>query len=151
MARKLIATEYVASVKPFVVRRRARWSECDPAGVVFAGNFSLYLHNAVSLFRAEVLAGFTAPTKSLSLVFHRALWPDEEFDMAVHVAEVRNSTIEFRVIATTGKKRERVFDGTVTTICIARHERKAVRLPPRVRKLAQEYAQRWPAPGQSRG
>lgn len=145
MARKFIATEYVASLKPFVVRRRVRWSECDPAGVVFAGNFSLYLHHAVALFRGEVLDGFSAPAKAISMVFHRALWPDEEFDMTVYVSAVRNSTIEFRVIATTGR-RERVFDGTVTAICIAKQERKAARIPPRLRKLAEDYARRCPVP-----
>lgn len=145
MARKLIATEYVSSLRPFTVHRRARWSECDPAGVVFAGNFSLYLHNAVALFRTEILGGFGAPTKAISLVFHRALWPDEEFDMAVYVSAVRNSTIEFRVVASIGKG-DKVFDGTVTTIFIRKNERKAAPLPPATRRLALAYARRCPAP-----
>ena len=68
MAKKLIATEYVSSTRPFTVRRRVRWSECDPAGVVFAGNFSIYLHNAVALFRTEMLGGFAAPAVGLSKV-----------------------------------------------------------------------------------
>ena len=149
MAKKLVATEYVSSTRPFTVRRRVRWSECDPAGVVFAGNFSIYLHNAVALFRTEVLGGFTAPAKAMSLVFHRALWPDDEFDMAVYVSAVRNSTIEFRVVATTGadrRSREKVFDGTVTAICIKKTERKAAPLPAPTRRLAEAYAKRCPAP-----
>ena len=150
MAKKLVATEYVSSLRPFTVRRRVRWSECDPAGVVFAGNFSIYLHNAVALFRTEMLGGFTAPAKAISLVFHRALWPDEEFDMAVYVSAVRNSTIEFRVIATTGGgriRREKVFDGTVTAIFIKKTERKSAPLPASTRKLAEAYAKRCPIPG----
>lgn len=147
MAKKLIATEYVSSTRPFTVRRRVRWSECDPAGVVFAGNFSIYLHNAVALFRTEMLGGFAAPTKAISLVFHRALWPDEEFDMAVYVSAVRNSTIEFRVIATVSKsKGEKVFDGTVTAIFIKKSERKAAPIPVATRRLAEAYAKRCPVP-----
>lgn len=149
MARKLVSTEYVSSRRPFTVRRRVRWSECDPAGVVFAGNFSIYLHNVVALFRTEVLGGFTAPAKAISLVFHRALWPDEEFDMTVYVSAVRNSTIEFRVIATTGathRGADKVFDGTVTAICIRKSERKAAPLPEATRKLALAYAKRCPVP-----
>lgn len=149
MAKKLIATEYVSSLRPFTVRRRVRWSECDPAGVVFAGNFSIYLHNAVALFRTEALGGFAAPAKAISLVFHRALWPDEEFDMAVYVSAVRNSTIEFRVVATTGaggRASEKVFDGTVTAIHIRKTERKAAALPEKTRKLAAAYAKRCPSP-----
>jgi acyl-CoA thioesterase FadM len=142
---RLVATEYVASFAPFVVRRQVRWSECDPAGVVFAGNFSQYLHNAVSLFRNEVLAGYSAPAKAMSLVFHRALWPDEQFDMHVHIGAIGRSTIEFRVAATT-LKGEPVFNGSVTAISIAKGVRKSVPLPPAKRRLAVAYAGKWPAP-----
>ncbi len=142
---KLVATEYVASFAPFVVRRRVRWSECDPAGVVFAGNFSHYLYNAVALFRGEVLAGYGAPAKALSLVFHRALWPDEQFDMHVHIGAIGRTTIEFRVAART-LAGEPVFDGSVTAISIAKTARKSVPLPAGMRRLAEAYAARWPTP-----
>ncbi len=38
--------EYVTGYAPFTVRRTARWHECDPAGVVYAGNFTDYLLSA---------------------------------------------------------------------------------------------------------
>lgn len=145
---RLVATEYVTSFAPFVVRRRVRWSECDPAGVVFAGNFSLYLHQVVALFRSEVLKGYSAPAKAISLVFHRALWPDEQFDMHVHIGTISRSTIEFRVTART-LKGEPVFDGAVTAISIAKAARKSVPLPPAKRRLAIAYATQWPAPTHS--
>ena len=35
-AEDLLTSEYMLRISPFTVRRRVRWSECDPAGVVFA-------------------------------------------------------------------------------------------------------------------
>ncbi len=31
----LISTEHVTGTIPFAIRRRVKWGECDPAGVVF--------------------------------------------------------------------------------------------------------------------
>ena len=50
--------EHVVSRVPFVVRRKVRWSDCDPAGVVFTGKFAEYVLDFVTLFYAEMAEGF---------------------------------------------------------------------------------------------
>ncbi|MCA1457078.1 hypothetical protein I6F35_28325 [Bradyrhizobium sp. BRP22] len=42
--------EVIISKVPFRVRRAVRWSECDPAGVVYTGQFSEYLLSSIYLF-----------------------------------------------------------------------------------------------------
>ncbi len=39
----MICTEAVLADTPFVVRRRVKWGECDPAGVVYTPSFSEYV------------------------------------------------------------------------------------------------------------
>ena len=137
------ATEYVLTTQPFVVRRRARWSECDPAGVVYTGRFVDYLLSAVALFN-EHLSGesmetakkklqIQTPCKGLSLVFDGALWPNNEFDMHVTISAIRSSSfdISVRAVRPTG---EPVFSGVVSPICIALTERRAVPIPDELRQ-----------------
>lgn len=45
----MISTEYVIRTMPFVVRRTVKWSECDPAGVVYTGSFAEYVLSAADL------------------------------------------------------------------------------------------------------
>ena len=40
----------ISSLDPFTVRRAVRWAECDPAGVVYLGNYPHYLLSATHLF-----------------------------------------------------------------------------------------------------
>ena len=140
------ATEYILSTEPFVIRRRARWSECDPAGVVYTGRFVDYLLSAVALFN-EHMSGETVesvkkklqiqtPCKGLSLVFDGALWPNNEFDMHVSVSAIRNSSFDIAVRAVRPNG-ESVFSGVVSPICIGMTERRAVPIPDELRARLQ--------------
>ena len=46
----MTSTEYIVSELPLVVRRRVKWGECDPAGVVYTVSFSEYVISAAELF-----------------------------------------------------------------------------------------------------
>lgn len=137
------ATEFVLSTTPFVVRRRVRWGECDPAGVVYTARFTDYLISAVMLFHEHHFGGpgsqfrkeqgIETPCKGLSLVFQRALWPDEMFDMQVQVGALRTSSYDVLVNArTTGG--EPVFSGVFSPVCIQRGERRAIDIPVAMRE-----------------
>ena len=52
----MISTERVLSTTPFVVRRRVKWRECDPADVTYTVAFSGYVISA-----AELFCGFLNP------------------------------------------------------------------------------------------
>jgi acyl-CoA thioesterase FadM len=131
--------ERVISRMPFRVRRRVRWAECDPAGVVYTGKFAEYLLSAVSLFYENLVAGsyrqFTGqlgvdtPCRGLELDFRGALWPDDEFTMMVSVGEIRRSTFDLLVDAVQDSGRD-VFHGRFTPILIPKGgERRSIEIP----------------------
>ncbi len=130
--------EKVVNHLPFRVARRVRWSDCDPAGVVYTGKFMDYLLGAVSLFYASLAggdyhgflrqAGVTTPCRGLEMDFRGALWPEDEFTMTVRVAQLRRSTFDLRVHAVQDGGRE-IFLGRFTPICIPATERKRIPIP----------------------
>lgn len=138
-------TEYLLSAQPFVVRRRVRWGECDPAGVVYTPRFTDYLVSAASLFHEHLFAqqppgfrealGVDTPCKGLSLVFEGSLWPDQVFDMAVRVSGVRTASYDLQVRATRPEGNA-VFSGVFSPICIARGDRRgSIPIPDALRTL----------------
>jgi acyl-CoA thioesterase FadM len=144
--------EEVISRHPFRVRRVARWSECDPAGVVYAGNFAEYMLSAVHLFRRHVLdgswqdirsrTGIDTPGKALSMVFNGSLWPDDVFDVEVIVGDVRTRTFDFEVAASRADDGTKVFTGNVTAICVSAEDRRlAVPIPDVLRHRLQQARQ----------
>ena len=135
--------EFVLARQPFVVRHRVRWSDCDPAGVVFTGKFSEYLLGAVNLFMAELGGGDYAkwietldvdtPCKGLALTFHSALWPEDDCVLACAIGVVRESSFDITVEATRALDSRNpgraVFSGVFSPICISRSVRKKTPIP----------------------
>lgn len=144
----MTATEYVRQAMPLVVRRRVKWGECDPAGVVYTVSFSEYVMAAAELFYEELLGtspqrgkqeqGFGTPTRALSFDFRRSLWPDDVFDMTVGVTDIRQRSYVLDVTARTPEG-EVVFVATLTPVCVARHERRAIDIPPLFRDKLARY------------
>ena len=130
--------EFVSSRTPFVIRRRVRWSDCDPAGVVYTGKFTEYLMGAVMLFFAELggghysrwieTLGVDTPCKGMEFTFHRALWPEDDFDLTCKVSALRESSYDIAIEATRPDGSP-VFSGRFSPICIGRDERKRVPIP----------------------
>lgn len=155
----MIATEYIVSEAPFVIRRRVKWGDCDPAGVVYTVTFSEYVISAAELFYERLLGntpqcskdehGFGTPTRALAFDFHASLWPDEEFEMAVSVEHIGEHTYTLNI---TGSARGRpAFVAKLTPICVARGERRAIPVPAVMRDalLAYQAANPWTAPSRS--
>lgn len=144
----MISTEHVASLVPLVVRRRVRWGECDPAGVVYTATFADYVISAAELFygalfdttpqRAKQEQGFGTPTRALDFDFRRSLRPDDVFDMTVTVAAVNERTYVLDVTAHTPEG-EVVFVARLTPVCVARDERRSIPIPAALRAALQRY------------
>ncbi|VTU26021.1 acyl-CoA thioester hydrolase, YbgC/YbaW family [Variovorax sp. PBS-H4] len=144
----MIATEQVLSQLPLVIRRRVKWGDCDPAGVVYTVTFSEYVISAAELFygalfdttpqRAKREQGFGTPSRALSFEFHRSLRPDDEFDMTVTVADIHSRTY---VLDVTGRtlQGEVVFVAKLTPVCVARDERRSIEIPHSFRQALQGY------------
>lgn len=143
-----VPIEYLRSERPLVVRRRVRWGECDPAGVVYTATFADYVISAAELFygvlfgttpqQAKNAQGFGTPSRALSFDFVRSLRPDDEFDMTVRVAEVRSRTYVLAIAATTPQG-EPVFDALLTPVCVARPERTSIEIPPAFRQALLDH------------
>jgi acyl-CoA thioester hydrolase len=148
MTQPIAYGEYVVSQVPFVVRRRVKWGDCDPEGMVYTVMFSEFVISAAELFYESILGGpaytvmtvggYTTPSRGLSFDFRSALAPDDEFEIAVAVAEVRNRTY---VLDMTGRRPdgELLFLATLTPICIALGERRSIDVPPPFRAQLEAY------------
>lgn len=144
----MTCTERVTSRVPLVVRRRVKWGECDPAGVVYTVSFSEYVISAAELFyealfdappqRAKREQGFGTPTRALAFDFRLSLRPDDEFDLTVTVADVRSRTYVLDVTGRTPRG-EVAFVATLTPVCVARDERRSIELPPAFRAALERY------------
>ncbi|MBN3823531.1 thioesterase [Burkholderia sp. Ac-20384] len=140
--------EYLLGERPLTVRRRVKWGECDPAGVVYTATFADYVISAAELFygalfgttsqRAKHELGFGTPSRALSFDFLSSLRPDDTFDMTVYVADVRTRTYVLDIVATTPHG-EPVFNARLTPVCIARDERRSIEVPPSFRQALLDY------------
>ena len=144
----MISTEYVLSDLPLVIRRRVKWGECDPAGVVYTVTFSEYVISAAELFygalfettpqRAKHEQGFGTPSRALAFDFRRSLRPDDEFDMTVTVAEIHSRTYVLDITGRTPQG-EVVFVAKLTPVCVAREERRSIEIPNAFRQALHRY------------
>jgi acyl-CoA thioesterase FadM len=134
--------ERLLSRQPLVVQKRVRWSDCDPAGVVYTGKFTEYLLAMMNhvfdtlagdqrYFDWLMELGVDTPCKGLEMEFHGALWPDDVFEMHATVQAIRHSSFDVRVEARQADGR-RIFSGRFSPICISREVRQRVAIPPRM-------------------
>jgi YbgC/YbaW family acyl-CoA thioester hydrolase len=130
--------EIVVADKPFTVRRTVKWSDCDPAGIVFTGRFTEYLMGATGHFMRHLRYGpgspmqkevdVDTPCKSMSLLFHAPLYPDDVVDIKVSVGSIRTSSFDLVGKAWMADGRL-AFEGTFSPICIQRSPRGRVPIP----------------------
>jgi acyl-CoA thioester hydrolase len=148
-------SEQRISELPVVVRRRVKWGECDPAGVVYTPVFSEYVISAFQIFMDSVLGSpmqkvlaeldLNTPLRALSFDFKRSFYPDQLFDMTVYMGEMRNTTFvgEIRFSDEVGRE---VTAASLTAICVHYAGRKSRAIPERVRELFEAYRSRCPLP-----
>lgn len=143
------AIDGIVSLEPFVVRRRISFADCDPAGVVFAGNFYDYVLWAYHLYLDRRLhaggGSVTVPMKAASFVHHAPLWPGDNVDLHVAATRVGNSTFSLAVAAIC--KGRAVFDAELTLICKPAAEWRSCPIPADMRaELIRDGAVEQPIP-----
>jgi 4-hydroxybenzoyl-CoA thioesterase len=144
----MYTTEVVLSQMPFVVRRRVKWGDCDPAGVVYTPVFGEYVISIAELFYEQLLGtspqhvkqlhGFGTPTRALVFNFRLSLRPGDEFDTEVEVSEIRSRSY---VLTLTARIRtgEIAFVATHTPVCVARDGRVGIVIPQVFREAMISY------------
>jgi acyl-CoA thioesterase FadM len=145
----MTCTEAVVAAAPFTVRRRVKWGECDPAGVVYTPSFSEYVISTAELFyeslfggppqRTKDELGFGTPTRGLTFDFRRSLWPDESFDISVAVESIGTRSFTLVMTARMSEGGETAFIGRLTPICVRRGSRDAISVPATLREALEQY------------
>jgi len=143
---------------PFSYKRRVRWGECDPAGVVYTPRFTDFVIEAFNDFLQWLLEAplqprladldLGTPAKAVSMVFHKSLWPDDLFEIVVHVGEIRTRSFDLQFIAV-GEDREAIFDATLSVICVHQAERRSRAIPDDLRSRLEAYRAQFPEPPKS--
>jgi acyl-CoA thioester hydrolase len=144
----MIVTDAIVSNVPFKVRRRVRWGECDPAGVVYTPVFGEYVIATAELFygcllgdspqRAKSVLGFGTPTRAMDFDFRISLRPDDEIDIVVDVLYIREHTFRLRMTAYKSES-EVAFVAHLVPVCVARSERRSIPVPEELRKALELY------------
>lgn len=141
------ATEYVLGDSPFVVRRKVRWGDCDPAGVVYTGRFTDYLLGAVGLYTAHIAGGsgrlgevhgVGTPCKAMRFEFIGTLWPDDEIDITCTVEAIRTRSFDIRCVARRPDGAP-VFDAMFSPICVRLDRREGTAIPDSLRAVLNRF------------
>ena len=139
------ATEIVVGANPVTIRRRVKWGECDPAGVVHMVNYSEYVVSAYEIFMTVLLnEGFVnakarhrvaLPAKAFTIEFYASLRPDDDFLMTVEIVDISAKTFDVSVRGRSIEHHD-LFLAKLTPIAVDPTTRTAALLPPAmVRKL----------------
>jgi acyl-CoA thioesterase FadM len=132
------ATEIVIGANPITIRRRVKWGECDPAGVVHMVNYSEYVVSAYEIFMAILLGEafvkakarhrVALPAKAFAIEFYASLRPDDDFLMTIEILDIRAKTFD---ISVRGRSIEHgnLFLSKLTLIAVDPAQRTAASLP----------------------
>jgi acyl-CoA thioester hydrolase len=129
-------------------RRRVKWGECDPAGIVYTPRFAEYVTEAHLAFFEHVFSAppyevfgplqMALPAKALVLEFKSSLRPNDWFEMQVIVGEIRNRTYTLDMTARDDSGAA-LFDAKITLICLDCATNKGAPIPQFVRSRLMEF------------
>jgi 4-hydroxybenzoyl-CoA thioesterase len=139
------ATEIIVGANPITIRRRVKWGECDPAGVVYMVNYSEYVVSAYEIFMTVLLnEGFVKakarhrvalPAKAFTIEFYASLRPDDDFLMTVEIVDIRAKTFDISVRGHSIERHD-LFLAKLTPIAVDPTKRTAALLP---RAMVQKF------------
>jgi 4-hydroxybenzoyl-CoA thioesterase len=128
---------------PFVVRRRVRFGDCDPGGVIYTPRLSYFVVEAVLDFLSQRLGGpaerrlldmgIYPPARALAIEFLSPLEWDDEVEIHVRVAELRTHAMSFSVVGYVASSAP-AFTSQLTRVCISPETRRPVPIPALLRE-----------------
>lgn len=133
----------------FTTKRRIRFGDCDPGGVIYTPRLGYFVVEAVLDFLSERLGGpaerqilnmgVLPPARALSMEFLKPLDWDAEVEIQVGVLELRTHAITYSVV---GKlvSGEEAFVARLTQVCISPETRRPVHIPDALRRALSEPA-----------
>lgn len=131
-------SELLVGSSPVSVRRRAKWGECDPAGVVYMVNYAEYVVSAYEMFmtvlfdeslgKIKAHYGIALPAKAFTIEFYGSLHPDDDFLMTVEVVDIRTKSFDV-IVRGTSNGGDDVFLAKLTPIAVDPRDRSALPMP----------------------
>lgn len=146
----------VVCEEPVILRRSVRWSECDPAGIVFTPRFLDFCVSAYEAFIGKMLGGplhaakeplgIDFPMRGVEMDFRASLPALSLLEMEVRLGELRSRTFDLHI---EGRRLDKAGPGTafrarLTPITVDRTTRAAVALPASLRAALEDYARQFP-------
>lgn len=146
-------SEAIVSTVPIVIRRRARFGECDPAGVVYTPVFSEYTMSAYQWTLSVLLGGpmlqmlkkldFDSPIRAQSFDFMSVITAEQVFEMTSLVGEIRNRTFDLLITGrSVGEGSRDLFSARISPITVSRADRRSIAIPQSLRSQLERYQQR---------
>jgi acyl-CoA thioester hydrolase len=143
-------SEKMISTLPVTVRRRVKFGECDPAGVVYTPVFSEYSLSAYQWFLQAMLGGpmfsemkrvgFDSPIKALTFEFRNMLVTEQVFDMTCKVTDIRTRTFDVEITGRSATATPHdIYVSTLTPIMLSRSERRSIEIPAELRQKLEAY------------
>jgi acyl-CoA thioesterase FadM len=131
-------TELLMGSSPVSVRRRAKWGECDPAGVVYMVNYAEYVVSAYEMLmtilfderlgKIKARHGIALPAKAFTIEFYASLHPDDDFLMTVEVVDIRSKSFDVMVRGTSNEGDD-IFVAKLTLVTVDPNNRSALPMP----------------------
>lgn len=127
--------EGIASYRPFRAFRTVQWSECDPAGVVYAANFYRFALWAWDLLLLDILGGargmVQSPIKSALITHHSPARPGARLDLTVQPETIDETGFAIMVGGSSGNRA--VFDADIYVVCTDHEVTHRVAIPDQLR------------------
>ena len=140
--------EDVISEIPFTLRRKIKWGESDPAGIVYTPRFHDYLMEAIDAwletvigidwFRLNTEMGLGSPMVHTSIDYHSPVRPGDILDVKVTLDHIGSSayTLEIGGYKADGTH---VFQGKAVSVVISRETWKSHPMPDEYRERMEAY------------
>ena len=133
--------------KAFIVKRKIRFGDCDPGGVLYTPRISYFVVEAILDFVAECFGapaekslmslGILPPTRAFQVEFLKPMAWDDELEMRVSLQEIRTHAFVFSVNGFVLS--DQVFAAELTQVCIHPKTKHPVKVPAKLREVLEGY------------
>lgn len=134
--------------KEFIIKRKIRFGDCDPGGILYTPRIGYFVVEAVLDFISECFGapaeksiidlGVLPPARSLKVEFLKPMAWDDEIEIRVSLKEMRTSAFVFAVNGFILS--DKVFSAELTQVCISPETKQPVEIPVKLREALLSYS-----------
>ena len=140
----------IVSHIPMIMRRRIRWGDCDPAGIVYTPRFTHFCVEAMETWFGEITGtswyhlgrdmGLGTPLVHSEIAYKHPLWPGDVLDVTILPERLSRATFGLKFEGRNGGG-ELCFTGHFVAAFIKKATMKATGIPADFRTRMEAYAQ----------